>query len=86
MPPVRLRHGRTVLHYHHVIPISAGGSDDDVNVVLLCPNHHGVAHRAWTNEAWHGGYIGPKTREEIIVGLRALDAEEDIVDVSRLPF
>ena len=29
---------------HHIIPISEGGSNDDTNLVTLCPNHHRCAH------------------------------------------
>jgi hypothetical protein len=36
--------GRVYLETHHVIPLSEGGSDTEVNVVALCPNHHREAH------------------------------------------
>lgn len=32
------------LHGHHVIPVCEGGPKDESNVVVLCPNHHTVAH------------------------------------------
>jgi 5-methylcytosine-specific restriction endonuclease McrA len=34
-----------MLHGHHVIPLSCGGADDEANLVLLCANCHGIAHR-----------------------------------------
>lgn len=30
---------------HHIVYLSRGGSDDLVNLVLLCPNHHTVIHK-----------------------------------------
>jgi hypothetical protein len=32
------------LNIHHVVPVSAGGSDHPANLVALCPNHHSLAH------------------------------------------
>jgi len=32
-----------VVHNHHIIPRSEGGSHDLNNCVLLCPNHHALA-------------------------------------------
>lgn len=32
------------LHGHHVIPVAAGGDPGEANVVVLCPNHHTIAH------------------------------------------
>ena len=32
------------LHGHHVIPVAEGGSLEPSNVVILCPNHHTMAH------------------------------------------
>ena len=29
---------------HHIIPTFQGGSDTDDNAVILCPNHHRMAH------------------------------------------
>lgn len=37
------RHGDGV-QGHHVVPVSAGGSSDSRNILMLCPNHHAVAH------------------------------------------
>jgi 5-methylcytosine-specific restriction endonuclease McrA len=33
-----------MLHAHHVIPLAFGGDDAEANLVLLCPNHHAIAH------------------------------------------
>ena len=32
------------LHGHHIIPVSDGGDPAARNVIILCPNHHAVAH------------------------------------------
>ncbi len=33
---------------HHLIPLSLGGSQNEDNVVILCPNHHRMMHYANT--------------------------------------
>ena len=35
---------RKDLHYHHLVPKSVGGSDDDTNVITLCRHCHGKIH------------------------------------------
>jgi 5-methylcytosine-specific restriction protein A len=42
--------GSIYLETHHVIPLSAGGSDSPSNVVALCPNHHREAHYGETRD------------------------------------
>lgn len=32
------------LDIHHILPKSKGGTDDNSNLTLLCPNHHRMAH------------------------------------------
>lgn len=32
------------LHQHHKIPQSCGGSDEESNLIWLCPNHHSMVH------------------------------------------
>jgi 5-methylcytosine-specific restriction endonuclease McrA len=34
----------SLLHIHHITPISEGGLDVDANCALLCPNCHAKAH------------------------------------------
>lgn len=45
------------LHGHHVVPVSEGGDKDESNIIVLCPNHHTMAHafgdlpyRKWAGE------------------------------------
>jgi hypothetical protein len=33
-------HGNEI---HHITPVSEGGTDEDDNIILLCPNHHKLA-------------------------------------------
>ena len=35
-----------VLDYHHIIPISKGGSNKKLNILVLCPNCHTLLHRS----------------------------------------
>lgn len=36
----------SVLHLHHRVPVSKGGTNRIDNVVLLCPNCHALVHEA----------------------------------------
>jgi hypothetical protein len=38
--------GSIYLETHHIVPLCEKGSDDESNVVALCPNHHREAHHA----------------------------------------
>lgn len=35
---------KSLIHAHHIVPIVNYGTDDDSNIVLLCPNCHAIAH------------------------------------------
>ena len=41
----RERYGEELCESHHVHWLSRGGSDELVNLALLCPNHHRAVHR-----------------------------------------
>jgi 5-methylcytosine-specific restriction endonuclease McrA len=32
------------VHVHHVVPVWQGGGNEPDNLVVLCPNHHAMAH------------------------------------------
>ena len=36
-----------VLQIHHVVPISLGGSNDNDNIICVCPNCHKMLHYAY---------------------------------------
>lgn len=59
-------HWRT-LHAHHVIPLSCGGEDTNENMVVLCPNHHAVAHARWRRD--YNRWTGPRNRAQLLVAL-----------------
>ena len=75
-PPKAMRHTDRprVMHAHHVIPRSCGGADTLENMILLCPNCHGLTHCLWRSAAlpgwaprkWHG----PRTPHDLVVELR----------------
>lgn len=31
---------RSRIHIHHIVPREAGGNNNRLNLVMLCPNHH----------------------------------------------
>lgn len=65
----------SVLAAHHIIPTATGGTDDRDNLVLLCPNHHAIAHiiSRRNGDAW----LGPRTKNDLLIMLRAVEAEDD---------
>jgi 5-methylcytosine-specific restriction endonuclease McrA len=36
--------GKQAEHYHHIIPRSLGGTDNETNLVALCNTCHGKLH------------------------------------------
>ena len=66
----RERHnGTSHLDIHHVVPYECGGEFTDIaNVLLLCPNCHRTAHHI--SSVSLGAHMGPKTREELLRGLK----------------
>jgi hypothetical protein len=72
----------SIIAVHHVIPDSHGGDDSEDKLVLLCPNHHAIAHAAWrmslpTPSRDRLPWNGPRTRAEVIAELRAIDADPE---------
>jgi hypothetical protein len=81
-PAVRTPNGRrdSMMELHHVLPSSYGGSRDPENLVLLCPNHHAVAHAAWPLQQDRPDrprlpWRGPADRAAILSELREIDAD-----------
>jgi len=44
---------------HHVVPTAVGGKNEESNIILLCPNHHAIAHMIFHRK--NGEYNGPQT-------------------------
>lgn len=62
------------LHVHHILPRYVGGKDDPENLILLCPNHHAVAHGV--SGLWitiKGDYV--VTRERLVEVLHLADQD-----------
>jgi HNH endonuclease len=42
---------------HHMTPIAKSGDPGEANVIVLCPNHHALAHKIRTILAYHKGRL-----------------------------
>ncbi len=60
-----------MIHAHHVVPVAAGGANTRANVVLLCPNHHSLAHAMFAVSK--GRYHGPRSKVELLGALQDPD-------------
>jgi predicted HNH restriction endonuclease len=40
------KNGRFYSEAHHLIPLSEGGTQEENNIIILCPNHHRMMHYA----------------------------------------
>lgn len=58
----------SMLHMHHVVPVSRGGTNDTANLALLCPTCHSKAH--WIDRSIEPRER-PQTAERLIELLRA---------------
>lgn len=59
-PPVA-----SILHAHHIIPISCGGPDARENILVLCPNCHAIAHYVTARSNLTRTYTGPRTADQL---------------------
>lgn len=55
-----------ILDPHHVFQRSIGGTDNDENLLMLCPNHHCLLHRKIFDLEWKNGFFYMISKEEII--------------------
>ena len=86
--PALVAHGSfdnecTLLHAHHVVPVSCGGPNREENMTLLCPNHHAIAHRATYISGSYGNraYDGPTTPSALIELLKLIETDPDAATV-----
>jgi 5-methylcytosine-specific restriction endonuclease McrA len=56
-----------LLHVHHIVPVAAGGTHERENLILLCPNHHSLAHAMFP--CLRGYYSGPRDRASLLEAL-----------------
>jgi hypothetical protein len=68
--PPNLPGFRGVMHSHHIVPRSAGGSDEPENLAVLCPTCHSIAHRGLYRSVERR--LWPTGRESLVAGLEAL--------------
>ena len=73
--PVIARGGHLILTAHHVVPLACGGSNREENLVVLCPNHHAIAHRLGfkRSQQWYG----PTSRDDLIGELVLLETDPE---------
>jgi 5-methylcytosine-specific restriction endonuclease McrA len=63
------------LEAHHIRPLSHGGQDEADNLVVLCPNHHAMAHHLWPKKRGVGGLVLPIDRGELIRVVRQFESD-----------
>lgn len=66
--------GRT--HLHHIIPLREQGSNNDKNLIELCPNHHSESVQREKEFAYQHNLIGEKLENEF---LEAMDAASQLL-------
>jgi hypothetical protein len=66
-----------MLNAHHVIPVACGGKDEEKNLVLLCPNHHAIAHRIGRIRRHKGRWIwnGATAPARLLAELHCVERE-----------
>jgi 5-methylcytosine-specific restriction endonuclease McrA len=55
----------SMLHAHHITPRACGGTDDQRNLIVLCPNCHAIAHFVTAQSQLQRQYTGPSTAKEL---------------------
>jgi hypothetical protein len=71
----RSRDTSEMMELHHVVPVACGGGDSPENLLLLCPNHHRLAHKLTSISYKRGAYFGPRSREEMIQSLTLVESD-----------
>lgn len=72
VPDLFQRSTISIVQAHHIVPAACGGLATVENLILLCPNHHIIAHEVLGKPA--GIWRGPRTREELIATLKRLES------------
>ena len=65
-----------MLHTHHIVEARAGGSDGEDNLIILCPNHHALAHAL--GPTYHGQYLGEKDRTHLITRMKQVEERNTV--------
>jgi len=89
-PSCGINHGKLRgLDMHHIRPVAAGGTESKANLILLCPNHHRIAHmlgysgRIGIEGPWRK-WDGPETKDGLITAIREAETppSSDLRDAS----
>lgn len=67
---------RQQIHYHHIIPSSDGGSNEDYNRIYLCPNCH---HKIYIPNSTSGIHATKHKNSIVLLGWR-LSTEGKILE------
>lgn len=74
----------SLLHAHHVVPVSCGGPDESANLLVLCPNCHAIAHYVAPRVNTLRQYCGPRTATELQRWMSAADKPRELARVRRV--
>ena len=66
---------QTSVNVHHVVPAKYGGENTEENSLMLCPNHHAIAHYV-TKMIYPKERIKNLTKETLIHKIRVQDEYE----------
>jgi predicted HNH restriction endonuclease len=75
------RDNNNSVNAHHIVPVASGGEDSEGNTVLLCPNHHAIAH--YLTRQSDGIYYGPRSKSELLNKINEYEtmSEDDYEDI-----
>jgi hypothetical protein len=77
-PPFLARGRRSSgLHGHHIVSVADGGDCSETNVIVLCPNHHAIAHLIGDVVYTEAVAGGPTPRQRLVRWLRLADSHPD---------
>ena len=69
-----------ILEVHHVVPVGCKGKCEPANFVLLCPNHHAIAHRVGKvvrrRGARYARWRGPATPGALLAEIDLIESGE----------
>jgi hypothetical protein len=68
---------KRLLHAHHVVPRCHGGGDEPENLLVVCPNHHALAH--YVSKRTYRVYAGPRTRAALLEKIRLVEFEQELL-------
>lgn len=78
-PPSWRHQPGAMLEMHHMKPVALGGPHSPDNVVILCPNHHALAHEAFGRAPRKkpGDWRSPAERAAFLALLKTIDLDPE---------